>query len=724
MVDTNGESPQQQRARKRSRQDPGPSQRNPRLKLACARCQRRKIKCGGEIPSCKNCLNAGVACVDGESARLRDLPRSYIGSLQSRVSWLESIVKERCPDIDLSEGPPIEGHASPRESSTVDPAAARLSHDQTLPPIASNSDNRALQLGGPNALSHEIGLVSLGTNQDQRYIGPSSGFFLARVMLTKSTQKENEASYLTRDTPLPTELVEAVQGPLPLPGREMASRLVESYFDFIHPQYPLLHKPTFMAMLDSAYNSAEVDHIVLFQVNMVLALGATVLSGRSKARIPGESYCLSAMEHFEHLNVENSLQGVQCLLLLFIFTIHNPYMRLNVWYLNYQCLAALLDIGLQRNITVQSGISLLEQEMRARVFWVVFTLDRTVATMMGRPIGIRDEACELRLPDGYDDSVLSPTSSVPVGEPPAGTSPMAFSVHLFKLAKLNSEIKYVANSVVKGTPSYAYPAIIDIGDWHKNMLHELDQWASAIPTDGDTGSFMHLMCHLRYHSLRMVLLRPSPNIPKPGTESLTKCHDSARAALRLMDRMYRKNYLTHSWFTFYTLVLGTITMIYCIKTVPEVARSTRSDVLMMDLGSAMSMLSATGEHWSGAKRSRDILDELGRSTMRWLQNLTPDSGASGNVDTQQQIDMQIDQGLSTSTMQASPRLSSAPGPSLYMPSNGVLDETFGFMPQPEGDFFSMDGLPDFLDPNETNNVDNIVQSLFQGFIPPQYPNFT
>lgn len=297
-------------------------------------------------------------------------------------------------------------------------------------------------------------------------------------------------------------------------------------------------------------------------------------------------------------------------------------------------------------------------------------------------------------------------------------------MHLFKLAKLNSEIKYVANSVVKGTPSYAYPAIIDIGDWHKNMLHELDQWASAIPTDGDTGSFMHLMCHLRYHSLRMVLLRPSPNIPKPGTESLTKCHDSARAALRLMDRMYRKNYLTHSWFTFYTLVLGTITMIYCIKTVPEVARSTRSDVLMMDLGSAMSMLSATGEHWSGAKRSRDILDELGRSTMRWLQNLAPDSGASGNIDTQQQIDMQIDQGLSTSTMQASPRLSSAPGPSLYMPSNGVLDETFGFMPQPEGDFFSMDGLPDFLDPNETNNVDNIVQSLFQGFIPPQYPNFT
>jgi hypothetical protein len=298
-------------------------------------------------------------------------------------------------------------------------------------------------------------------------------------------------------------------------------------------------------------------------------------------------------------------------------------------------------------------------------------------------------------------------------------------VHLFRLAKLNSEIKYVANSVVSGSPSYAYPAIVDINDWHKNMLHQLDQWASAIPNDGDSGSFMYLICHLRYHSLRMVLLRPSPNIPKPGTEALTKCHDSARATIRLMDRMYRKNCLTHSWFTFYSLVLGTITMIYCIKTVPEVARNTRLDVLMMDLGSAMSMLSATGEHWSGAKRSRDILDELGRSTMRWLQNLPPDNGGTGNdLDPQQQINMQMDQGLSASTMQATPGLNSSSGQETYMPSSGMMDDPFGFIPQQTADFFSMEGLPDFLDPNETNNVDSIVQSLFQGFIPAQYPNFT
>ena len=67
---------------------------------------------------------------------------------------------------------------------------------------------------------------------------------------------------------------------------------------------------------------------------------------------------------------------------------------LNVWFLNYQAIAALLDLGLQRS---GKGISILEQEPRTRTFWVIYSLDRSIATIMGRPIGLTDEACELRV---------------------------------------------------------------------------------------------------------------------------------------------------------------------------------------------------------------------------------------------------------------------------------------------------------------------------------------
>ena len=324
----------------------------------------------------------------------------YISTLKARISWLESIVRSRCPDVDLTQDPPTDVEVLDvtilEDTTLQSPAPAQTSTLDISEPSAIEKPNQPVSRSapGPSAITHEIGLVSLGTNQDPRYIGPSSGYFLARVMLD-SVSKQDER--LSKNAPFPTKLVEAIQGPLPLPSREMAMQLCDAYFSAINLQYPILHRQTFDGMLERAYEQDSNDPVVKFQVFTVLAIGSAVLSGRIRARIPAESYCLSALQYLDELNLENSLQGVQCLLLLLIFTIHSPFVRVNVWYLNYHCIAALLDLGLQRNISAGAGISLLEQEMRARIFWVIYTFDRVIATMMGRPIGIRDEGCELRV---------------------------------------------------------------------------------------------------------------------------------------------------------------------------------------------------------------------------------------------------------------------------------------------------------------------------------------
>ena len=59
-------------------------------------------------------------------------------------------------------------------------------------------------------------------------------------------------------------------------------------------------------------------------------------------------------------------------------------------------------------------------------------------------------------------------------------------------------------------------------------------------------------------------------------------------------------------------------MLYCIWNVPSVTRTTKLETLMADLKSASVILSALGEHWFSAKRSRDLLDELSTTTIRWL----------------------------------------------------------------------------------------------------------
>ncbi|RBQ79782.1 hypothetical protein FVER14953_21124 [Fusarium verticillioides] len=356
--------------------------------------------------------------------------------------------------------------------------------------------------------------------------------------------------------------------------------------------------------------------------------------------------------------------------------------------------------------------SLFNQEMRARIFWVIYSFDRIIATMMGRPIGLRDEGCELRMPLGLSDEQLFSQRQQQITEP---SSDMAFAVHLFEAAKLNSEIKYIAQSIIRDTPRYAYPRVTNINDWQNAMLQRLDEWSDKIPGLGDPEVlYLRTTCQLRYHGLRMLLLRPSPAIPKPPKEALIKCHQSARESLQLFDQLYKKNLLVHNWTTFHGLVLSSITLLYCIQSVSEIARSTGVDAFMSDLSISLSILGATGEHWSGAKHSRDILDNLGKSTVRYIREKNRRSEGLRDRSAPQVNEQVID-----------PTLSADAWESLGQEFNGIqgssshlnMDDDMGFMQNQFYEGLLNETFAEYFEPTESTNLDNIVRDLFQGLIP-------
>ncbi|KAH8201924.1 hypothetical protein TruAng_003916 [Truncatella angustata] len=460
----------------------GARQEPPRLRLACS----------------SNCRSAGATCTDGASARIRGLPRAHITGLQKRVAWLESIIRSRCPDVDLSRDTPdivceteavsarplsphlangqgvpeipLGGHSS-RENTSERPLLRQnpsgvISLEQTAP--GSRQSDLGQETEGWATSTHQIGLIALGSGQDPRYIGPSSGYFLARVLLQSSEQVGNTDTRenLTQSTksPFPCELVESMLGPLPMPSKESAKYLSASYFDLIHIQFPILHQPTFMVMLDQMYTPMDPDPVVAFQVFMVLAIGASASSRRSRPGILGDSYGITAMKHFDQINVQNSLQGLQCLLLMSIYAMHNPSARFNIW---------------------------------------------TIATTMGRPIGLRDEACELRLPQNISDiALMAPGQEKQT--PSTDINHMSVSIHLFALARINSEIKYVANSINRAAPPYALPVVADIHEWQNGILESLDSWVNRIPDFGlDKDYFDDTPCNYVERNIHDVLHKGS-----------------------------------------------------------------------------------------------------------------------------------------------------------------------------------------------------------------------
>jgi hypothetical protein len=254
-------------------------------------------------------------------------------------------------------------------------------------------------------LSHQVGLVSLSVGSDPRYVGPSSGYFFTKLLSSAGKRLEGRpprsheqgtSSWQQHERDVAMKAFQATPRSLPT-DKNSARELSDAYFRTIHLVYPFLHKPTHQRLIEHVYETPEPSHVARFQVAMVLSISAIILSRRSRVDLPAAAWCAAALEHFAHVQVEGSVHGLQCLLLMLIYAMHSSSSRFNAWHINYQCLAMVLDLGLQRDPPDTASLSQFQREMRTRIFMSVYSLDRKLATMMGRPIGLRDEACDLRV---------------------------------------------------------------------------------------------------------------------------------------------------------------------------------------------------------------------------------------------------------------------------------------------------------------------------------------
>jgi hypothetical protein len=133
---------------------------------------------------------------------------------------------------------------------------------------------------------------------------------------------------------------------------------------------------------------------------------------------------------------------------------------------------------------------------------------------------------------------------------------------------------------------------------------------------------------------------------------------------------------------------------------------------MSEMSTALSILSATGEHWSGAKNCRCILDDLGRSTIKWLQE--------SNVPRQrEEFGIRISTRSSQRTQtygQSTSQTASDPSPESVLPDEMGMSLSGSY-----SDFLSGQPFEDYFGDSESVNVDIMIRDLFQDFIPTSNP---
>ncbi|KAJ5772578.1 hypothetical protein N7520_003107 [Penicillium odoratum] len=165
------------------------------------------------------------------------------------------------------------------------------------------------------------------------------------------------------------------------------------------------------------------------------------------------------------------------------------------------------------------------QNLRRRLWWSAYSLDRLIAPCLGRPLSIPDEVVTTPFPDIEDghfiteDAFLSALGGL--------ANPNYASHHQFKLRRLQSEIHRTIQSQhalrVTASQSLAQNSNAVLGlrqsgdfvSWRRNMTDRLDEWKWSIPHSSETGlSSCDLLMELGYWQTIITLYRESIRIPE------------------------------------------------------------------------------------------------------------------------------------------------------------------------------------------------------------------
>jgi hypothetical protein len=276
----------------------------------------------------------------------------------------------------------------------------------------------------------EMGLMrSVPGDKFSGFVGSASGIYFIRSVYG-AIKTHAPAAATSVDTPtsdivpgeddqLPTVLPyasgrlwkerEVVTGSGDSSTYEELVELSGSYFANWHPLYPFLHAPTILEYFDKNFapvlftdRTSQDLRLVIVRSIMSISLAdqrqADHPNGlRYPAYVVFSSYD-AAVDSLQHvLTKPTSTLGLQAAISVQLFLV--SMLRLNAASrLGGLINRMALQLGLHRCPARYTSFSADEKEMRQRIFWSLYTLDRFICQSMGLPLGLSDDDVDVCYP--------------------------------------------------------------------------------------------------------------------------------------------------------------------------------------------------------------------------------------------------------------------------------------------------------------------------------------
>ncbi|TWU74540.1 hypothetical protein ED733_006039 [Metarhizium rileyi] len=494
--------------------DDGSGHRVAHTLTACCRCRQRKTRCDPNLPRCLPCERSGSICEYLDTAKGKKINRYYVIKLQDKVRALEAELAHYTDDEN----------DYPRTTEDI------------------------VRPGGMIRLK--------ASDETSRYLGPSSGIAMTRLLMEEAKRytASNRISDLIPEVRARNQArMQSIQmsGPASgrkksypmvsdrpadgLPSRATMDKLLELYIQKSQVFWPVLHEKDFERDMEAVYNGDEDPY-----KNIVLRMVIAISLQKFDAQYAGlaDSYYLAAMQYAEAVIRPKDLKTLQCLALIGHYSLLTPT-RTPVYYVIGLATRICQQEGLTDEQTITAGYHLDEQtiDMRRRLAWIVAMMDFGLSYHMGRPSGFAAGN------DKVDVSLFSTVGDEHITENGISSGPTnpqkAFVTHFYQIRELQSEIRRTLYEQKRPEPNN------DSHPWYTSIEEKLKTWLDAAPDDNLQWCFS--WCATFYHHTRVVLYRPSPQVPQPSARAATICFKSSAFVINLAEKQMINGLFSITW---------------------------------------------------------------------------------------------------------------------------------------------------------------------------------
>ncbi|KAH5983218.1 hypothetical protein HBI82_231960 [Parastagonospora nodorum] len=445
---------------------------------ACSRCRAAKVKCDGKLPACTACekSNRAAECSSTNDQFARGKERSYVATLEARVERLEKRLTEQRARrkssvlmVDMSEN-----NSTPRRTS-ADTVKGK--------PVSQRAARRKEAVEIDDLVSG-FGLLAVNATARDFY-GFTTEMSYARLIQSASTKE-----------PLPQGLTKA------LPERHAANSLIQHYLNNVFTILPVSEETTLYSSMDAIYqpgsNATSWDR---WTVRMVLAIASL-----SQSQQRGDTFYSDAVGHVNAAleNAEDVLHpgyiaSIQALVLWTIYATMDPH-HFDSWTLIGAASRAMVDLGIHQDPSKNVAISKAKLEIRRRVYWCVYSLDRSTSLVQTRAFSFSDEAANVGFPFNVN------TTSPKYASPQSQVFQQSFdsALDMFKIREIQSEwymdLFHSGREPWQDPYPYIWKQYTRMSEWFQDMPQ------STLPA---IRSFFELELLYSY----VYILSPSPRIP-------------------------------------------------------------------------------------------------------------------------------------------------------------------------------------------------------------------